>query len=155
MEDSFMIKKLKDGTVIDHISARNGLLMPGILGLTAGDDTIAILVNAQSRNMRKKDIVKIENRILNDDELSMVALISPDATINIIKDYKVAEKKRSVLPDQIIGILKCPDSACITNHDPEARTSFNVLSRGPLLLSCEYCENKIDDKEVMLQMSAR
>ncbi|MDE1849249.1 MAG: aspartate carbamoyltransferase regulatory subunit [Candidatus Micrarchaeota archaeon] len=153
MDDTIMINKIRHGTVIDHIPVRKALMIPRILRLTEGKDTIAILVNAKSRLMDRKDIVKIENRILKDSEVNMLSLIAPGATINMIKDYKVAEKKSAVIPQRIEGLLKCPNGHCITNHDPEALTVFDLVTKSPLEMRCGYCNVSIDESEALKQVS--
>ncbi|MDE1851824.1 MAG: aspartate carbamoyltransferase regulatory subunit [Candidatus Micrarchaeota archaeon] len=153
MDDTIMINKIKEGTVIDHIPVRKAMLIPRILGLADGKDTIAILVNAKSRLMGFKDIVKIENRILKDDEVNMLSLIAPGATINLIKDYKIAGKKSAVIPKMIEGLLKCPNGHCITNHDPEARTVFDLVAKEPLEMRCGYCDIALGEQEALKQVS--
>ena len=157
MEDNKLtISKIKEGTVIDHIAAGKGLLIPHILGLDLGSgDTFTVLVNAKSSQMKKKDIVKIQNRELLKKEVDVVALIAPDATINIIKNYNVAEKRKAMLPKQIEGLLKCLNSACITNNEPEARTNFELISSSPLEMKCMYCSTDLNESEALNQLSGR
>lgn len=155
-ESKLTISKIKEGTVIDHIAAGKGMLIPRILGLDFGTkDTFTVLVNAKSKQMKKKDIVKIQNRELKKDEVDIVALIAPSATINIIKDYKVAEKRKAMLPKQIEGLLKCLNNACITNNDNEARTNFDLISASPLDLRCTYCGTDLNESDTLNQLSGR
>ncbi len=155
-EDKLTISKIRDGTVIDHIAAGKGLIIPHILGMNVdSEDIFTVLVNAQSSHMGKKDIVKIQNRELKEKELNLVALIASDATINIIKNFKVTDKRKVVLPKHIEGLLKCLNSSCITNNDPEATTSFDVVSRAPLVLQCSYCSIDMNELEILNQLSGK
>jgi aspartate carbamoyltransferase regulatory subunit len=93
---------------------------------------------------RGGEIVKVENRDLKTDEINRIAVIAPGATINRIRDFKVVEKKQVALPNEIIGIIKCSNPACISNKEREPLKSFfYVSSREPLTLSCKYCEREV------------
>jgi aspartate carbamoyltransferase regulatory subunit len=156
MGDKLTISKIKDGTVIDHITAGKGLIIPHILGMNPNSgDVFTVLVNAQSSLMGKKDIVKIQNRELKEKEVNVVALIAPNATIDIVKNYNVTEKRKVVVPKRIEGLLKCPNNSCITNNDPEARTSFELISASPLDLKCSYCGIDLSDLEILNQLSGK
>jgi aspartate carbamoyltransferase regulatory subunit len=155
-ENKLTVSKIKEGTVIDHIAAGKGLLIPHILGLDFSTaDTFTVLVNAKSTRMRKKDIVKIQNRELKKKEVDIVALIAPNATINIIKNYDVVEKRKAVLPKQIEGLLRCLNNTCITNNDREAHTKFELISASPLNLRCAYCGANLNESEALSQLSGR
>jgi len=107
-ESELRVQKIKDGTVIDHITQGNALNVLRILGITGKEGNIvSIVMNVPSRKLGKKDIVKIEGRELNPREVNMIALIAPKATINIIRDYQVIEKRKVKLPKVIKGIVKC------------------------------------------------
>jgi aspartate carbamoyltransferase regulatory subunit len=101
-------------------------------------------MNVPSSVYGKKDIVKVENRELKPSELNQIALIAPTATINVIRDFKVVKKEPVKLPDTIVGTLKCPNPACVTNKDREPVLSiFIVRQKKPLVLSCKYCERNL------------
>ena len=93
----------------------------------------------------KKDIVKVENRELDPSEVDKISLISPKATINIIRDYEVAEKHRVQLPKEIFGIVKCSNPTCVSNSREPVRSRFKVTKKDPLTIKCYYCEREPDD----------
>jgi aspartate carbamoyltransferase regulatory subunit len=108
LEEELHVKKIREGTVIDHITAGSALSVLKILGLTgSGDNVVSIVMNVPSQTIGTKDIVKIEGRELSPDEVDRISLISPKATINIIRSYKVAEKQKTKMPNVIRGIVKC------------------------------------------------
>ena len=139
------IKTIKDGIVIDHISRGRAPDVLQILGIdNKFRDSVTIAMNVPSKILGKKDIVKVENRDIDPDEINKIAIIAPNATINRIKDYNVIEKKTVSLPDSIVGIVKCPNPACITNKDREPiKSIFIVKQRNPLVLVCKYCEREV------------
>src|SRR5919108_5927474 len=105
-----LVRRIKDGTVIDHVEAGKALLVLRALSITGKEgNVITVALNVPSSKHRKKDIIKVENRYLETDETNKLSLIAPHATINIIKDYKLAEKRKIQLPDFITGIFKCPN----------------------------------------------
>jgi len=140
------IRNIKDGVVIDHIPAGKSLEVLRILGI---DQTfpgiITLAMNVPSSQMQRKDLLKIENRDLNPDELHKIALVAPNATINNIKDYKVVRKEKVKLPKVLVGIVPCPNPNCITNNSKEhVKTHFQVIHRSPLRLRCKYCERTVE-----------
>ncbi|RLF26110.1 MAG: aspartate carbamoyltransferase regulatory subunit [Thermoplasmata archaeon] len=140
------IQPIKNGTVIDHITPGNALKVLKILKIpeNASDSIVSAVMNVESKRGRK-DIVKIENRELKASEVDKIALIAPNATINIIRDYEVAEKHRVVVPDEIVGIVKCANPNCISNSKEPIQPRFIVKSREPLRIKCFYCERELKD----------
>ena len=136
-----VISKIKDGTVIDHINAGKALLVLRILGIRSGSgDRVTMAMNVPSEKMGKKDIVKVANKIISDEELNKIALISPNATINLIEDYEIKRKFRVILPHFIEGILRCPNGNCITNSREPITPKFYVYLRdGEVVAKCYYC----------------
>jgi len=143
------VQPIKDGTVIDHITAGNALKVLNILGISKNPTAmVSILMNVRSEKERKKDIVKIENRELKPKEVDKVALIAPDATINIIRNYNVEQKHKLSLPDTIKGIVRCANPNCISNlKEPvePVEPVFRVVSKNPIKLRCYYCEREMED----------
>jgi len=136
------VQPIKDGTVIDHITPGNALKVLKILGIEGrGDSIISIAINVVGKRGRK-DIVKIENRELDSNEVNKIALIAPNATINIIRNYEVVEKHRVIVPDEIIGIVRCPNPNCISNSKEPIKPKFIVIKRQPLRIKCYYCERE-------------
>lgn len=148
------VQKIKNGTVIDHIPAGYALSVLKILGMTGKEGVIiTIACNVPSRKYGKKDIVKIEGRELKMEEVNKIALIAPDATINIIRDYEVVEKYKIKLPNEIIGIIMCTNHICITRADREPVTSqFKVISERPIKLRCKFCGKILELEDIEKQL---
>lgn len=144
-EGVLRVKSIKNGVVIDHITSGKSPEVLKILGIDGEfADTVTLAMNVDSKAFAKKDIVKVENRELSDAELNQIALIAPNATVNKIKNYRVVEKDRVKLPDEIIGSLKCSNPNCITNKEREpVKTIFIVKQKEPLILYCKYCERSL------------
>ena len=143
---TYKVYAIKDGTVIDHIPARRALKVIEILGLE-NEGILTIGIGFSSEKLGRKDIIKIENKYLKKEETDKISLIAPQATINIIKDWKLKEKRKIELPDEYIGIVKCPNPNCITSKE-EVTTRFKVINRNPLILRCHYCERVVTYDEV-------
>lgn len=138
------VTPLENGTVIDHIPAGQALNVLKILGIYKTTDvTISLLMNVSSRRSGKKDIFKVENRELKEDEVNKIALIAPGATINIIRNCEVVEKYCVDMPDMISGVMRCPNPNCISNTDEPIKSQFLVKSKNPVVLRCLYCEQPI------------
>ena len=140
-EDFLRVRKIERGTVIDHISAGTALKVLRILGVTGSEGyVVSILMNVESKKYRKKDIIKLEDRFLTEEEVNKIALVAPHATINIIDRYRVVKKWRVSVPEVAVGILKCPNPRCVTNSGREpVKTEFKLRGRKPLAYECEYC----------------
>jgi aspartate carbamoyltransferase regulatory subunit len=115
-----------------------------------GNYVVTIAMNVQSKKLGRKDIVKVEERALNAEEADKIALIAPQATINIIRDYSVVAKQRTKLPQVIRGIVKCDNLSCISNSSEPIQPTFFVEREDPLRIRCYYC-NRIMDKEDVLR----
>ena len=135
------VDPIKNGTVIDHISAGKALQVADILNLKRPENLMLIGVNLSSNKMGKKDIIKIENRVLTTDEVNSIALVSPNATLTIIKDYQVVKKEKITIPKHIKKHIICPNPNCVTNIE-EVTTKFEVANEEPVEVRCEYCEKK-------------
>ena len=139
------IQPIKDGTVIDHITAGNAVKVLHILGIPKSSISIvSVAMNVKSK-FGKKDIVKVENRELDPNEVDKIALISPKATINIIRDYEVAEKHRVKLPNEVVGIVRCSNPTCVSNSKEPVKSRFIVLDKDPIQIKCYYCEREPED----------
>jgi aspartate carbamoyltransferase regulatory subunit len=151
-ETELRVSKIKDGTVIDHITGGHALDVAKILGITGREKrVITIAINVPSKRFKMKDIVKVEGRELNPQEVHKIALLAPHATINIIREYRVIEKQRVQLPKIIENIVKCANPACISNSDEPVQAKFYVESEEPLLLKCHYCGYIMEKKDVLGQ----
>ena len=135
-----LVRRIKDGTVIDHIEAGKALVVLRVIDITGKDgNVITVALNVPSNKHVKKDIVKIENRFLMKYETDKLALIAPRATINIIKDYKLVEKRKIQLPDSIVGIFRCPNLKCISNSEEDIRSTLDIGDKQNIILECRYC----------------
>jgi aspartate carbamoyltransferase regulatory subunit len=151
-ETELYVSKIKEGTVIDHITGGHALDVVKILGITGREKrTVTIAMNVPSKRLGTKDIVKVEGRELNPRELDKIALLASHATINIIRNYKVAGKKEVKLPKVIDDIIKCANPACISNSSEPVRGKFYVDCQEPLALKCHYCGYIIEKKDVLEQ----
>jgi aspartate carbamoyltransferase regulatory subunit len=145
-EVELRVKPICNGTVIDHIAAGQALNVLKILGITSkAGATVSVVMNVGSDKLGKKDIVKVENRELKEEEVGRIALIAPDASINIIRDYKVIEKHQVDLPDQIVGVVRCQNPSCISNTSEPIEPKLLVKVKNPVILRCTYCEQLLSE----------
>ncbi len=145
-----LVRRIKDGTVIDHIEAGKALFVLQALSITGKEGTvITVALNVPSSKHGKKDIIKVENRYLETSETNKLALIAPRSTINIIKDFKLTEKRKIQLPDSIAGIFKCPNLKCITNSGEDIKSVIDVIDKEKLVLKCRYCARAISVDELV------
>lgn len=136
------VQPIRNGTVIDHIETGMALNVLRILGITPENvkSTVSVAMHVHSKKEEWKDIVKIEDRELYAKEVDRIALIAPRATINIIRDYNVAEKRKVKVPEVIRGIVRCANPNCVTNGNEPAESRFSVIRERPLTLKCHYCD---------------
>jgi aspartate carbamoyltransferase regulatory subunit len=146
------VEPIKNGTVIDHITANKALAVLKILGIPSKKSAVTIAMNVLSSQMGSKDIVKIEGRELAHWEVDRIALIAPNATINIVRNYEIAGKGKVKLRDEVYDILKCPNPNCITNTEEPVETRFSVIGTEPVILRCYYCERIMDEDEIESQL---
>lgn len=140
------VQLIKNGTVIDHINSGMALKVLKILKVDEKiGSTVSVLMHVASQKEAWKDVVKIEDRELDPDEVDRIALIAPNATINIIRNYNVAEKHRVNLPDTVKGIVRCDNPNCITNLKEPVESEFVVESKNPPKLKCRYCDRELED----------
>lgn len=144
------VAALCDGTAIDHIPTNVVFKVVSLLELEKIENPITIGNNLESKKMQSKGIIKVSNKFFEEDVINKIALIAPNVVLNIIRDYRVVEKKRVVLPQIIKGIVKCNNPKCITNNEP-MQTVFNVIDCNKIELRCHYCNLKIKKDEVILK----
>ncbi|HNR56959.1 MAG: aspartate carbamoyltransferase regulatory subunit [Methanothrix sp.] len=146
-EMKLRVTPIGNGTVIDHIPPGQALNVLKILGIDRTTEaTISVLMNVSSRRSGKKDIVKVEDRELKEEEVNKISLIAPGATINIIRDRRVVEKYTVDMPDLIVGVVRCPNPSCISNTSEPIKSQILVKSKNPVVLRCVYCEQAIAEK---------
>ncbi len=146
MEQSeLMVRRIKEGTVIDHIDEGKGLQVLNALRIDGNDGSlITIALNVPSGKFKKKDIIKVENKFLKDDDTNKLAVIAPKATINMIKDYKLVEKRRVSLPNEIDKIFRCSNPDCVTNSPEHIESIMDVIDKEGTVLKCRYCSRILD-----------
>ena len=143
-----VVSAIENGTVIDHIPAGKVFDVIKILKLDESDHQLFFGTNLDSKKYGHKDIIKVCDKYFESAEINKIALVAPTATLIVIKDFQVVEKVAVSIPDTIVGIVKCANPKCITNHQ-KATTRFSVINKDEdLKLVCHYCE-KITKKELI------
>jgi aspartate carbamoyltransferase regulatory subunit len=133
------VSAIQNGTVIDHVPAKTLFKVIQILGLDHIENQITFGTNLESKKLGRKAIIKISGIYFEDEDINRIALVAPDAKLNIIRDYEVVEKRVVEVPDNISGIAKCMNPKCITNFE-SVTTKFKVVSKKNVALKCHYCE---------------
>jgi len=144
-ETDLIVRRIRDGTVIDHIDAGRSFKVLEALDIDGKDGSvITIALNVPSGKTKKKDIIKVENRFLKGDDTNKLAVIAPSATVNIIKNFKLVEKRRVSLPNEIEHIFRCSNPDCITNSTEHIESVMDVVDKTGLVLRCRYCSRVLD-----------
>ena len=137
------IDSIKNGIVIDHIAAGRGMLLYKLLHLDELTDcSVAMIMNVNSKKMGHKDIIKVDAAI--DLDTDVIGYVDPHATVNIIKDGELAEKKAITLPEKLVGVIKCKNPRCITSTEQELPQTFLLTDRENGVYRCRYCEAKAE-----------
>ena len=144
------VAALQNGIVIDHIPCSSLFNVVNILGLESIEKGITIGNNLDSRSMGKKGLIKIADVELPKEILNRIAVIAPNAVINIIKDFEVVEKHKVELPENLIDIVKCNNPKCISNNEP-MRTQFHCIDKNVSAFRCHYCERIVSTENVVLK----
>lgn len=139
------IDSIKNGIVIDHIKAGNSMTIYHFLDLGSLDCSVAIIKNAQSRKMGKKDIIKIDADV--DIDFEILGYIDPNITVNIIKDGELSEKRHLNLPEKLVNVLECKNPRCITSIERDIPRIFNLSDPKNRVYRCAYCETKARENE--------
>lgn len=134
------IDSIHNGIVIDHISAGKGMRLYELLGLDKLDCSVAIIKNVHSGKMGKKDIIKIDADIPVD--VDVIGFVDPGATVNVIKNEKLAEKRNIDMPNRLVNVIKCKNPRCITSTEQELDHIFKLTDRSNKVYRCLYCETK-------------
>ena len=136
-----LVAAIENGTVIDHIPAEKTFKVAGILGLESADTPVTIGCNYASKKLHRKGIIKVSDRYFTPEEVSRLSVVAPNAVLNTIRDYAVAEKKTVETPDILRGIVKCNNPVCVTNNEP-METVFHVADKEKGLIRCRYCDKE-------------
>ncbi len=134
------IDSIKNGIVIDHITAGRSMEIYRLLGLESLDCSVALIKNVTSRKTGKKDIIKIDSDF--DVDTDILGYVDPGVTVNIIRDGKIAEKRTLELPTELTDVLKCKNPRCITSTEQELPHIFRLTDREHRVYRCIYCETK-------------
>ena len=141
------VAALENGTVIDRIPSEQLFKVVSMLKLDTIANSITIGNNLGSKKIGKKGIIKVADYFFKDEEINKIALIAPDATINVIRDYKVVEKYSITLHETLRGIVRCNNPKCISNNEP-METVIHVTRREPLEVTCRYCNRSMNAQEI-------
>ena len=140
-----IVSALENGTVIDHIPSKNVFQVIKILGLDSFDNQILFGTNLDSRRYGKKGIIKVKNKFFEKEEINKIAIAAPSATLIVIRDFEIIEKKAVEVPEVVDKFIKCINPYCVTNHE-NIPTRFAVIDKDAIKLQCHYCE-KTTSKE--------
>ncbi len=143
------VSAIKDGSVIDHIDSKSTIKVADILNIQDEEQVVLVGMNLTSKCLGKKGIIKIGGKIIDQKEVNKIALIAPNATVNIIKDYEVVKKFKVAVPEIIEGIVKCFNPNCVSNHHT-IKPKLHVVNKIPIKLQCHYCERIMNAKDIVL-----
>ncbi|MXP56453.1 aspartate carbamoyltransferase regulatory subunit [Pantoea sp. Mhis] len=144
------VEAIKLGTVIDHIPAQMGFKLLSLFRLTETEQRITIGLNLPSIKIISKDLIKIENILLNDDQINQLVIYAPHVTVNRIEDYMVVAKIIPILPKYIERILICPNTNCISRNEPVLSNFAVKKHNNNIILKCKYCENEFMHRAVVI-----
>ncbi|MEM3078353.1 MAG: aspartate carbamoyltransferase regulatory subunit [Nitrososphaerales archaeon] len=149
-EEQLVVRKIKEGTVLDHVEQGRALKVLEALNIDGKDgNVVTVAMNVSSKKLGKKDIIKIENRFLKPEETNRIALIAPKATANLIRNYQVVEKRKVEIPDKFVDVFKCPNPTCISNSNEPISHIIDVVKKDPPTLKCRYCGRLLSPNELI------
>lgn len=153
-KQTMLVQKISDGTVIDHITAGKALSVLRLLGNPqARGDTVALVMNVSSSKMKRKDIVKVEGVEISEEQVQRLALIAPQASVNIIRSYRVVDKKNAVPPKLLSGVLNCNNPTCVSVKEKDSVSPiFSLAEISPLSYQCKYCGRKLTEQDILSQL---
>ncbi len=134
------VDSIRDGIVIDHIAAGCGMKLYRLLGLENLEAPVAMITNVTSGKLGRKDIIKIDAAI--DVDLDIIGYVDPGATVNIIRDGELKEKKRIEMPEKLVNVIFCKKPRCITSCEQELDQVFRLADRAKKEYRCAWCETK-------------
>lgn len=149
-ESERKIPAIRDGSVIDHIPSRDTFRIMRILNPQEFIHPISVTLNLDSEKIGKKGVIKIDNRFLTEKEVNKIAILAPNATVSIIKDYRIVEKIEVKIPEELAGIVNCSNPTCVTNRE-EVISNFKVVRKDPLEVKCLYCERVYGKDELEIK----
>jgi len=152
--ETMIVQRIANGTVIDHIPSGKALAVLKLLGDPhVKGFRVALVMNVSSKKMGKKDIVKVEGVELSDEQVQRLALVAPQATLNFVRSYQVVAKRKVSPPSVVVGLLKCVNPTCITVKQREpVYSTFLLSSQAPLIYVCRYCGRELGEYEISSQV---
>jgi aspartate carbamoyltransferase regulatory subunit len=152
MNKTLSVSAIENGTVIDHINSGQAIRIIHLLKLLEKKYRVTIGLNLPSKNMKFKDIIKIENHALKNEEANEITVFAPEATINIIQNFEVVQKITTTLPPHIQNVFDCPNPVCITHTEP-VETFFNIETKGKQVnIICKFCEKTFDRNQAQVKI---
>ena len=152
MSETLSVSAIKNGTVIDHISAGQALRIIHLLSLQSSKFTVTIGLHLPSKLIGTKDLIKIENRVLTENEANEIVVFSPPATINVIENFNVTKKITTHLPKAMKRVFICPNSNCITRTESIV-SHFLINEQGKQIkLICYYCDKEFDRDQIKVSI---
>lgn len=143
-----LVSAIKDGTVIDHIPAGNALKIIRLLNLADHKKVVTVGLNLPSKSMGYKDLIKVAGRELSEAEANHVAILAPEASMNIITNYEITKKFKISMPEKIEYVLVCPNPKCITNNERMETCFYVKPNHKQINLQCKYCEKTFKQEDI-------
>ncbi|WP_086981466.1 aspartate carbamoyltransferase regulatory subunit [Vibrio aphrogenes] len=149
-QNQLQVEAIKNGTVIDHIPAKIGIKVLRLFEMDNSSEKVTIGLNLPSSALGSKDLLKIENTFITEEQAQKLSLYAPHATVNQIEDYQVVKKLALTLPKVVTDVFNCANSNCISHNEPVA-SSFTVIEKAnDIRLKCKYCEKSFS-REIMTE----
>ena len=148
MNKTVSVNAIKNGTVIDHIPQGQAINIMRMLKLTSMKNKMTMGLNMKGKKAPFKDLIKIEDYTLSDEDAQNVAVLAPGATISLIEDHKVKQKVEMKLPENVEGILVCPNTGCVTRSEPVNSFFKLQAQKDTIRLSCRYCEKSFAREDI-------
>ena len=148
--EALQVSALCNGTVIDHIPADKLFEVVNILDIPSMTTNVTIGYNLKSRKLGTKGLIKVADKFFTDEEVDRISLVAPNVVLNTIRDYQVVEKREVKMPDEIRGLVKCPNPKCVTNNEPMT-TFFKLVDKERGIIKCRYCEKETNIENISIQ----
>lgn len=142
VDREYKVYRIQNGTVIDHIPHWRALRVIDLLGLQGQSSLVTVGFGLKSAQLGRKDLLKVENRELTPEEINRIALVAPNATINLVHDSRITHKRKVRLPDEFVGLTRCANHGCITRHEPVPPRFKTLQRKPPVRLLCYYCQQE-------------
>lgn len=148
-KEALQVSALCNGTVIDHIPADKLFEVVNILDIPSMTTNVTIGYNLKSRKLGTKGLIKVADKFFTDEEVDRISLVAPNVVLNTIRDYQVVEKREVKMPEEIRGLVRCPNPKCVTNNEPMT-TFFKLVDKERGVIKCRYCEKETNIENISL-----